>query len=114
MRASRHRRPAPCALQTLELRVLLTSYFVDPAGSDFASGSASAPFQTLQHAADRVRPGDVVTVRPGNYAGFALGWNFPQGGTAPKRITFQAMPGAIIDEANPYTEDGIDLEGASY
>ncbi len=47
-------------------------FFVDPTGNNSAAGSALAPWQTLQFAADHVGPGDRVTVRAGNYTGFQL------------------------------------------
>src|SRR4051812_23934075 len=46
--------------------------YVSPAGHDDAAGTARAPWRTLQHAADAARPGTVVHVRPGSYAGFRL------------------------------------------
>lgn len=42
-------------------------YFVGPSGDDKASGSLSAPWKTLQHAAQRLVPGDTLTVLPGDY-----------------------------------------------
>jgi len=42
-------------------------YHVDPEGSDGASGDASAPFRTIQHAADTAQPGDRVIVHAGTY-----------------------------------------------
>ncbi|HEY7087662.1 MAG TPA: hypothetical protein VH518_06200, partial [Tepidisphaeraceae bacterium] len=40
-------------LEALETRTLLSSYYVSPSGSDAAAGtSASAPFKTLQKAAN--------------------------------------------------------------
>ena len=52
-------------IESLEPRRFLSAYFVSPSGSDAAAGSAAAPWRTLQHAADTVAAGDVVTVRPG-------------------------------------------------
>jgi hypothetical protein len=101
-------------LEPLEARIALNSYFVAPNGNDHNPGTSSAPWLTLQHAADKVVAGDKVTVLAGTYAGFSLGWNFPQNGTASARITFQANPGVVITSRNPYTADGIDLEGSSY
>jgi parallel beta-helix repeat protein len=92
----------------------MSAYYVSPLGNDAATGTAAAPWKTLQRAADAVHAGDVVTVRPGNYAGFTLGWNGPQNGTAAAPIVFNAQPGATIVSKNARTADGIDLEGASY
>jgi hypothetical protein len=63
----------------------------------------------LQHAADRATPGDKISVRPGHYVGFQL----TRGGTAESPIWFQAEQGTVIDLATP-SDDGINLEGASY
>jgi parallel beta-helix repeat protein len=101
-------------VECLEARVLFAIYFVSGTGDDAAAGSVNAPWRTLQHASDLVHAGDTVIVGAGNYAGFALGYENPQTGTATKPIVFRALPGAAITSANPYTEDGIDLEGASY
>jgi hypothetical protein len=90
------------------------TYYVAPGGNDSASGSKNAPWQTLQRAAKSVRPGDSVLVRPGNYAGFALGWDGPQNGALNHRITFKAEAGAVIDRRNPRSPDGINLESCSY
>lgn len=98
------------ALDALEPRTLLSTYYVSPAGSDSAPGSSAAPFATLQHAADVVRPGDTVIVRKGKYAGFHLETD----GTAARRITFRAEKGAVINRPNFRTPDGINLEGADY
>src|SRR6267378_5470436 len=101
-------------LEQLESRIALNSYFVSPTGNDNNAGTSLAPWLTLQHAADQVVAGDSVTVRAGTYAGFVLGWNFPQNGTPGNPITFQADPGVIINSRNAKTADGIDLEGTSY
>lgn len=88
--------------------------YVAPNGSDGALGLAATPWLTLQHAADSVRAGDTVIVRAGTYKGFVLGWDNPQNGTPSLPILFRAEPGAIINDRNAKTADGINLEGASY
>jgi parallel beta-helix repeat protein len=90
------------------------TYFVSPSGSDASAGTSDAPWQTLQHAADHVGAGDFVTVRPGTYVGFVLGWDFPQNGASGNPITFHAEPGTLINTRNAKTPDGINLEGASW
>jgi len=101
-------------LESLESRTLLSTYYVAPTGSDNAAGTQSAPLATLQAAANKVKAGDTVIVQPGQYAGFVLGWDYDQSGTAGAPITFKGMPGATITSRNNKTPDGIDLEGASY
>ena len=73
-KTKRTRRPAlrMMMVETLEPRLVLSALFVSNAGSDVAAGTAAAPWKTLQHAADTVQAGDVVTVRAGNYAGLDL------------------------------------------
>lgn len=86
-------------------------YHVDPAGDDQADGSAATPWATLQHAAGRVRPGDRVEVRPGDYVGFYL----TTSGTAAAPITFAAQADVRIVEPNRTTRrDGINLELVSH
>src|SRR5215207_10548612 len=91
-----------------------STYYVSPDGSDTAAGTEGAPFRTIQKAASLVGAGDTVVVRAGTYAGFQLGWDFPQSGTATQPITFKADPGAVIEGRNSETPDGINLEGSSY
>jgi len=104
------------SVELLEGRLLLTTWYVSPSGSDAAPGtSSSAPFATLQHAADLVTTGDTVDILAGTYnQGFVLGWDNPQNGNPSAPITFHAEPGAIITGRNNKTADAIDLEGASY
>jgi hypothetical protein len=86
-------------------------YFVDPAGNNADAGNATAPWQTLQFAANQVGPGDRVTVRPGNYAGFHL----TTSGNAAAPIEFLAQPGVLVNQPNPVrTDHGINLENASH
>lgn len=86
-------------------------FYVSPTGSDSAAGTSAAPWKTLQHAADVVGPGDRVTARAGNYAGFYLDTS----GTSVAPIEFFAEPGALINQPNPVrTQHGINLENASY
>ena len=101
-------------LEMLEQRQMLSTYYVSPTGSNSNNGSASSPFATLQYAANTVVAGDTVDVEAGTYAGFEMGYEFPQTGTASAPISWNASPGVVIDAPNPYTADGIDLEGASY
>jgi len=96
--------------ERIEGRRLLSGYFVSPAGSDAAAGTSDAPWLTLQHAADSVAAGDVVTVRAGTYVGFDLETD----GTAAAPVTFHAESGVTISQRNATTPDGINLEGADY
>lgn len=89
-------RAARAAIETLESRTLLSSYFISPSGSDSAPGTEAQPWRTLQHAANTVAAGDVVTAAPGTYAGFVLTTD----GTASAPIVFRGQAGAVINQAN--------------
>jgi parallel beta-helix repeat protein len=87
------------------------SYFVSQAGNNAWPGTAVQPWRTLQFAAESVGPGDLVTVRPGNYAGFHL----ETSGTPAAPIQFRAEPGVLINQPNPVrTQHGTNLENASH
>ena len=95
-------------------RAASATYYVAASGNDGNAGTAAAPWQTLQHAANQVQAGDTVMVQAGSYVGFVLGWNYPQDGTASAPISFIANPGVIITSRDNETADGIDIEGPSY
>jgi hypothetical protein len=119
-RAVRPFRRARLLLQVLEGRDLPSTYYVAPTGSDTAAGTAAAPWQTLQQAANTVQAGDTVIVRAGNYTGFIMGWDFVTAGTAAAPITFEADPAAavgsvVINARDNQTACGIDVEpGCNY
>ncbi len=54
-------------LEALEPRLAPSVYYISPTGADNNPGSQAAPFQTIQHAADLVNPGDTVLVNDGVY-----------------------------------------------
>jgi parallel beta-helix repeat protein len=89
---------------------LAAEFYVSTTGNNSNAGSTSAPWRTLQFAASRVRAGDRVTVRAGDYVGF----NLTESGAAGSPITFLAEPGARITQRNATTPDGINVENASY
>jgi len=90
---------------------LAYSYHVDSSGDDTNNGlSINTAWQTIQHASDMVQPGDSVIVYPGQYVGFY----HTTSGTAAARIIFSAIQGTFINQPNAITDDGINLEGASY
>jgi MYXO-CTERM domain-containing protein len=86
------------------------TYHVAPTGSDSAAGSDSAPWLTIQHAADRAQAGDTVIVAAGTYTGFQVGTT----ATASAPITFMANGTVNIDGASTSDRDAIHIEGASY
>jgi hypothetical protein len=70
---------------------------VSTAGNDSNSGTQTAPWRTVQHAADTVRPGSTVNVRGGVYE--ELVTIKTSGNAADGYITFRSYPGetAILD-----------------
>ncbi|HYE94845.1 MAG TPA: right-handed parallel beta-helix repeat-containing protein [Rubricoccaceae bacterium] len=88
------------------------TYHVAPGGSDSNDGSASAPWATLQHAADEVRAGDTVLVHDGTYVGFQI----ETSGTAAAPIVFRALSlNVVVNEENPVRgQHHINVEGADY
>ena len=72
------------------------SFYVSKSGSNSNSGSFTAPWLTIQHAASSVSAGATVYVETGVYNESV---NFPASGTATNPITFTSYPGqtAVID-----------------
>ena len=69
-------------------------YHVSVQGRDTNAGSASEPLKTISAAAERARPGDVITVHEGVYRERI---NPPRGGTSDdKRIVYQAAAGEKV------------------
>ena len=65
------------------------TYYVATNGNDADPGTLAQPWKTLQHAADRVAPGDTVEVRAGDFAGAS----FATSGTATRQIVVEAYAG---------------------
>ena len=85
------------------------SYYIDAAnGDDGAAGDSAHPFQTIQHAADLVNPGDAVIVRNGVYTGDANAVvSISRGGTAGNYVAFRAATkwGAVLDGQSNFSAD---------
>jgi hypothetical protein len=91
-------------------------FYVNPAtGSDSNNGSQSAPWATLQHAADSVGAGDTVLAEDGTYAQCSGGTivNVTTSGTSNAPITFQSLDkwGAKL-VGNPGCAVGFNLQGS--
>ena len=100
-----------CAALGVTAAQAQTTYYVDqnhPAARDTNPGSASAPWRSIQQAAQVLEPGDTVLVASGvytelytGYPNSALGAIKPQrSGTVEAPITYAAAPGAsvVIDQ----------------
>ena len=97
------------ACVTLPATVLASTYHVSTTGDDNAAGSATAPWRTVQHAADVVQAGDAVVIHAGTYAGFQVGTRATQ--AAP--IAFVAGGTVTIDGTMTADQDAIHVENAS-
>src|SRR6202453_5067314 len=73
-----------------------STFYVSKSGSNSNSGSYTAPWLTIQHAASSVSAGATVYVETGVYNESVT---FPSSGTASNPITFASYPGetAVID-----------------
>ncbi len=85
--------------------------YVDPSGNDGNAGTSSAPYRTLQQAANVVNPGDVVVVRSGTYTGGATIVDIGRSGTASAPIVFKAETkwGAVLNGQNNSSATGIEI-----
>src|SRR5674476_426566 len=72
----------------------MTVHHVAVTGADTAAGTESAPFRTINHAAQVARPGDTVLVHEGVYRE----WVKPANGglSDTRRITYAAAPGEHV------------------
>lgn len=85
-----------------------STWHVSSTGSDTAAGTDTAPWRTIQHAADRVQPGDTVIVHAGTYTGFTVETN----GTQAAPIAFSCDGEVAIDGAATTNRDAIEVDGA--
>jgi len=69
-----------------------STFYVSPSGSDSASGSSSAPWRTIQKAADTLNAGQTAIVAAGNYGERV---RITRSGTQASPITLQAANGAV-------------------
>ncbi len=87
--------PAHTATANLSIAVSPSSaYYVSPTGNDANSGSASAPWLTIGHAALQATAGDTVYVEAGTYHESVT---FANSGTATAPIVFDGQGVAIVD-----------------
>jgi hypothetical protein len=86
-----------------------TSFYVSTTGDDANSGTETAPWRTIQHAADTARAGSTVNIRGGVYE--ELVSINASGNSSDGFITFRSYPGetAILDATHftPTARTGI-------
>ncbi len=90
------------------------TYYVSNSGNNEKNGlSLGTAWQTVQYAADHVRPGDTVLLAGGTYSGTVY---FRVTGEKDKPITFKAIPGekAMIDGLGEKLKVGLVLYGKHY
>jgi parallel beta-helix repeat protein len=75
------------------------------------SAGATQEYKTIQSAASAAKPGSIVLVHAGNYAGFTVGTS----GTSTQPIRFLAAgENVVIDNAGTTERDGVHLSNVSY
>ena len=85
---------------------------VSPSGNDENDGSAGSPLKTIQAAANKAQPGDIVTVHAGIYREEI---NPPRGGDEGKPIVFQAAPGEkVVVKGSEIATGWKKLEGEAW
>jgi hypothetical protein len=88
--------------QTSDDTKVYNEYFVSSDGSDSADGSKEHPFKSIQKALELLEPGDVLSIRGGNYP---VGIRITISGTKDKPITIQAYNGEKVVFIGPYGDD---------
>jgi len=69
----------------------MSTYYVATTGNNSAAGTATAPWATIQQAANTVKPGDTVIVEPGTY-NITSSITTNTNGTTSAPITFESAP----------------------
>lgn len=103
---------SPTATTTFSTRAIvfaqptLRTLYVAPNGDDGNTGTDPGhPLRTVQEAADRSQPGDLVSIAPGVYRESV---SVPTSGTAAQPIVFRGGgAGAILDGADAAIDAGV-------
>lgn len=82
-------------IESLNYPAPADAYYVSPDGSDRASGSVSAPWQSVQKAVNAAPTGSTIVLRQGTYREYVTWYG--------KRLTLQPYPGerAVFDGSVP-------------
>ncbi len=86
-------------------------FFVSPTGSDAASGAKAAPWKTLQHACNALKPGDTAHVLAGTYTEKI---RFRSSGKPGAPITLKADGPAVISGKGIDGENIVLIENQSH
>lgn len=86
-----------------------TTYFVSPLGDDNNTGSPTSPWKTLQHAVNRLQPGDKLLIREGIYKEYV---SLKKSGTNEKTIFIGVFQGeeAVLDGEGVPWKYGFNFE----
>src|SRR5947208_3437826 len=89
-------------------------YVDGAAGNDANAGTSTAPWRTIQHAADAANPGDTVIVNDGVYTGGSNVVTIGRSGTASAWLVFRAAHrwGAVLDGRNNASAVGFEINGS--
>ena len=89
-------------------------YVDGAAGNDANAGTSTAPWRTIQHAADAANPGDTIIVNDGVYTGGANVVTIGRSGTASAWLVFRAAHrwGAVLDGRNNASAVGFEINGS--
>ncbi|MBD3420196.1 MAG: T9SS type A sorting domain-containing protein [Chitinivibrionales bacterium] len=88
------RLPCICGIMAFSASLLsAATYYVATEGSNSNPGTRKQPFRTIQHAADRMQPGDVCAIRQGIYFEEVVP---PRSGEPGRPIQFEAYPGEQV------------------
>lgn len=99
-RSTKAKRNNQALFEMLEGRMLLSSYYVAPTGSDTGAGTLNDPWRTLQKAVNSVATGDVVNMRGGTYSG---GVSINKAG-----ITVQNYNNETVKISSPNTDSSVE------
>ena len=89
-------------------------YVDGAAGNDANAGTSTAPWRTIQHAADAANPGDTIIVNDGVYTGGSNVVTIGRSGTASAWLVFRAAHrwGAVLDGRNNASAVGFEINGS--
>jgi hypothetical protein len=104
------RTATPKAIESAETG---SNLYVSPSGSDSGSGSAKAPFKTLQKALDVVKPGTTINLKSGTYT-LSKTTNSKVDGTSSAPIIIQSASGEHAVIKGPAGSRGVQINNAWY
>lgn len=75
----------------LPVSIYANTYFVAPDGADSNDGSKTNPWETIEHAVNQLKPGDVLNLREGIYYEYRV--DLELNGTTSDPVIIQSYPG---------------------